>query len=611
MDPWYATGARRTLDDEDAKAQPIFSESLKSLFSRPDWLAHLTPANLRSDVIAGLTGATLVLPQGVAFAAIAGLPPEYGFYSAMVPPIVAALTGSSWHAVTGPATAISLLVFAALSGTFTPGSPEFIAAAITLAFLVGIFQLALGLVRLGGVIDFVSHSVMTGFVTGAAFLIGFSQLRDALHIDLPHLESPLAFFTALARHLPDADWRAVLISGSAIGVGLVVMRLRPLLPAYLIALVVATLISVALGGADAGLDTVGALQSVVPSFALPQFNLGLLSSLTPSAVAIAIVGLLEAMSVARAMASKSGQIIDGNREFVGQGASNLIGSFFHGYPVSASFTRSGINYESGAKTPMASILGALFLLAILLLVAPLFSVVPIAGMSGVIILVAWRLIDWKEIRHIVTTSRSETAIAGVTMASTLFISLEFAIYAGVMMSLVLFVLRIARPVLAVSAPDPSTATRAFRSARLYQLKECPQLIFSILDGPFYFGTVEAVRREFRRYRFERPTQKHILFIMSGAAEIDLPAAELLIEEAQLRKDAGGSLHLKVMSLRTIDKLARLRVRKVLGKDQIHLSKRDAIATIVPQLDPDICATCTARIFAECPAPPAREGEDAV
>jgi SulP family sulfate permease len=600
MEPWYATGARRTLDDEDGKAQPFFSESLKTLFSRPDWISNLTPKNLRADALAGLTGATLVLPQGVAFAAIAGLPPEYGFYSAMVPPIVAALTGSSWQSVSGPTTAISLLVFAGLSGAYVPGSPAFIAAAITLAFLVGIFQLALGLVRLGGIVDFVSHSVMTGFVAGAALLIGFSQLSDALHIALPHLEQPIEFFSALAHNLADSDWRSGLIAGAAIAVGFTIQRLRPLLPSYLIALIVATLISVLLGGAEAGLKTVGAIKSVVPEFAVPGLSFGLVRDLMPSAVAIAIVGLLEAISVARALASKSGQAIDGNREFAGQGASNLIGSFFHCYPSSASFTRSGINYESGAKTPLSSVFGAVFLLLILLLVAPLFSVVPVAGMAGVIILVAWRLIDWRELRHIVTTSRSETAIAGVTMGSTLFVGLEFAVYTGVMMSLVLFAWRVARPILGVSAPDPSTANRVFRSARLYNLEECPQLIFSSLDGPLYFGTVEAVRREFRRYRAERPSQKHFLFMMSGGAELDLPAVELLIEEARVRQKIGGALHLKVMNLRTIDTLRRFRALPILGRNNLFLSKRDAIAAIVPQLDQEICAACRVRVFRECP-----------
>ena len=601
MEPWHARGGRSTI--EGGREDPYFRSSFRELVMRPDWFSRITPASLRADLIAGLTGATLVLPQGVAFAAIAGLPPEYGFYSAMVPPVVAALLGSSWHAVSGPTTAISALVFGTLSGLLAPGSPEFIAAAITMALLVGLFQFALGLVRLGGIVDFVSHSVMTGFIAGAAMLIALSQLRHALHLDLPRPEELTAYFGTLVARVGETDLRAVIVAAVAIAVGAAVRWYRRTWPNYLIALVAATLASLTLGGAGTGLVTVGAIESVVPSFAIPSVGLGLVGELVTGALAIAMVGLLEAASVSRALAAKSGQQIDGNREFLGQGASNIVGSLFHCYPSSASFTRSGVNLDSGAETPLSSIFAALFLFLILLFVAPLFSVVPVAGMAGVIILVSWRLIDWGEIAHIVTTSRSETAIAGVTFASTLLVDLEFAIYAGVVMSLVLFILRIASPILGVAAPDPTSPSRTFRSSRLFNLKECPQLVIVRLDGPLYFGTAEGVRRELRRLRTLRPSQRHLLFMTSGVGEIDLPAAELLIEETRFRAKIGGSLSLKVLAYETIDKLRRLKVEREVGRERIHMSKRDAIAHIVPRLDPAICATCNVRIFKECPPPP--------
>lgn len=600
MEPWYATGARKTLAEEDLKGGPLLGGSVRELFARPDWLGFVSRRTVAADAVAGLTGATLVLPQCVAFAAIAGLPPQYGFYSAIVPAIVAALFGSSWHAVTGPTAAMSALVFGSLSGIFAPGSPEFVSAAIAMALFVGVFQLVLGLARAGVVVDFVSQSVMTGFVAGTALLIGLGQLRHALGLDLPRPEHFIDFADSLVRQVASTDLRALAIALVGLAVGVAIRALRPNWPNYLFALVAATLVSLAFGGAAAGVQTVGAIDSVVPRLEVPSLAFGHVRELTSGSLALAIVGLLSAMSVARPLAQKSGQLIDGNREFVGQGLANAVGSFFQCYPSSSSFTRSGVNLDAGARTPLSAIFAAVFLALILVFVAPLFSYVPIAGMAGVIILVAWRLIEWGEIRHILETSRGETAIAGVTLAATLFVSLEFAIYAGVFMSLVLFLSRIARPIAGVSAPDPSTPSRQFRSARLYRLEECPQLIIPRLDGPLYFGTVEAIRREFRRYRLERPEQKHILFITTGVGEIDMPAAELLIEEARRRERIGGSLHLKVLSLRTIDKLARFRVVKALGKGNIHLSKQDAIAAIVPRLDPSICATCTARIFRECP-----------
>ncbi|WP_172328411.1 SulP family inorganic anion transporter [Mangrovicoccus sp. HB161399] len=580
----------------------------------PDWAGRVTPASFRADVIAGLTGATLVLPQGVAFAAIAGLPPEYGFYTAMVTTIVAALAGSSWHAVSGPATAISALVFGALAGTLVPGSPAFIEAAIALSLLVGILQLAMGLARMGVLVDFVSHSVMTGFVAGAAILIALSQIDTALGVELPRPDHLGAFFGGLAGGLRDADWHAACIALTAIAAGLAIRAVRPAWPNYLIALALATALGIWFGGAESGIETLGAIDSVVPSFGLPAIRPDTLRDFGSAAMAIAIVGLLEAMSVARALALKSGQMIDGNREFTGQGLSNIAGSLFHCYPGSASFTRSGVNYDSGAVTPLAAILSAVFLFLILLLVAPFLTYVPLAAMAGVILLVAARLIDLREIRHILTTSREESAVAAVTFAAALLIDLEFSIYAGVLLSLGLFLRKTSQPFVGVGAPDPSTPTRVFKNAAANNLRQCPQLLISRLDGPLYFGSVEHVRRQFRRFEIERAAQKHMIFIVKGVGEIDMPGADLLIEEAARRHGRGGSFHLQTKTPRTISKLARFKVLKALTKEYIHLSKRDAIAEVLPLLDGSVCAGCTARIFRECsgrpaPAPPCAAGRD--
>lgn len=568
---------------------------------RPDWADRVSARTVKADAIAGLTGATLVLPQGVAFAAIAGLPPVYGFYTAMVTPVVAALTSSSWHAVSGPTTAISALVFGALAGTLAPGTPAFATAAIALAFMVGVIQLALGLARLGALVDFVSHSVMTGFVAGAAILIALSQIDSALGLDLPRPESLGEFALGLLESLPDLQWRALAIASLAFASGLLIKRFLPAWPNYLIALFLATLLSLGLGGENAGIATIGRIDSVTPSFALPQLSFNLVRDFGSASVAIAIVGLLEAMSVARAIALKSGQMIDGNKEFVGQGLSNIAGSFFRCYPGSASFTRSGVNYDSGAQTPLSAIFAALFLFLILLLVAPYFAYVPIAGMAGVILLVAVRLIDLREIRHILSTSRSETAIAAVTFGSALLIDLEFAIYAGVLLSLGLFLKGSAQPFVGVGAPDPGTPTRMFKNAAENNLAECPQLVVSRLDGPLYFGSVEHVRRTFRRFETERAAQKHMIFIVKGVGEIDMPGADLLIEEAERRAKRGGSFHLQTKTPRTLSKLARFKVMAALGRDRIHLSKRDAIAGVFPMLDPEVCRTCPARVFNECPS----------
>lgn len=580
-----------------------FQAYLHELFYAPTWIGLINKQSLRADVIAGLTGATLVLPQGVAFAAIAGLPPEYGFYTAIVTAIVAALFGSSLHAVSGPTTAISALVFVSLVGSFTPGTDSYIAAAITLAFLVGVYQLVLGIARLGGLVDFVSHSVMTGFMTGAALLIALSQVRHALGVQIPRPDELVEFTVGLYEQFPSVNPYSLGIAALAFFIGVSVKKWKPLWPNYLIALTLATGVSIYLSGQDANVATIGAIDSVIPSFILPDFSLGSLRDLSSAAIAIAMVGLLEAMSVSRAIGLKSGQMVDSNREFLGQGASNVVGSFFQCYPGSASFTRSGVNYDAGAQTPLSAVFAAIFLFIILLLVAPWFAYVPIPAMAGVIILVAWRLIDIQEIKHIFSTSLSEAVIAGVTFFSAIMINLEFAIYAGVLLSLGLFLNSTSKPSILVGVPDPDSKRRVFKPAGQDQVDECPQLVIARIEGPLYFGSVEYLRRQFRRFEIERKDQLHMIFIVKGIGEIDMPGADLLIEEAQRRQRRGGTFHLQTKTPKTISKLARYKVIRELSREYIHLSKGDAIAEIVPTLDKSICATCHKRIFFECEAQP--------
>jgi sulfate permease, SulP family len=582
------------------KLVTFMRETVATVAARPEWISRVNRDTLRQDLFAGLTGATIVLPQGVAFAAIAGLPPEYGFYTAMITPVVAALTGSSWHAVSGPTTAISALVFGALSGLYPLGSEAFLQAAIVLALFVGLIQLVLGLARLGSLVNFVSHSVMTGFITGAALLIAFSQIRHALGLDLPRPEHFLSFFPALIQQIGNTDLISLLIALTALGLSIGIKKFLPAWPNYLIALATATGLFLVMGPSAESVATIGRLGEVIPTAALPPLSMTHFSELLSPAFAIALVGLLEAMSISRAIAMRSGQDIDANREFLGQGTSNIAGSFFGCYPGSASFTRSGVNFEAGAQTPMSAIFAALFLFIILLLVAPWFAYVPIPAMAGVIMVVAWKLIDTREVFHILKVSRGETAIAGITFAVSLLVDLEFSIYCGVILSVILFMDRSAHPRLSVGVPDPKLSRRSFRPVSDTNLPMCPQLFVTGLDGPLFFGSVDAIRREFRRYEQAYPEQKFMIFNIRGVGQIDLPAAELLIEEAKRREKRGGKLYVQTKIPRTIKQLKQYRVIGHLGGKKVHLYKGDAIAATINNLDQSICKNCTVRIWTDCP-----------
>ena len=408
---------------------------MKSRYLLPDWFYKLSRPIVRQDFFAGLTGAVVVLPQGVAFAGIAGLPPQYGLYTAMVPAIIAALFGSSYHLISGPTTAISIVVFATLMPLAEPSSQPFIVLALTLAFMVGVIQFSLGLARLGTVVHFVSHSVVVGFTSGAAILIATSQMKHLLGVALPRGESFLDTWIALFHSLPEVNVYTFAVGLTTLGTVLVIQKFFPKWPNMLLGMGVGALLAAALGAEEHSIALLGPLPDGLPPFSIPDLSFATVRQLSSGALAIAVLGLIEAVSIARSVASQSGQRLDGNREFIGQGLSNIVGSFFSAYPSSGSFTRSGVNFRAGAKTPLAALFSAVVLMLIVLLVAPFAAYLPIAAMAGVILKVAYNLIDFHHIQTIIRLTKPGMVVMLVTFFATLFLELEIAIYVGVLLSL--------------------------------------------------------------------------------------------------------------------------------------------------------------------------------
>lgn len=572
----------------------------------PEWLSSVSRSSLRGDALAGLTGAAIVLPQAVAFAAIAGLPPEYGLYTAMIPPIVAALFGSSLVMVSGPTTAISAVVFSALAGSFTPGSPEFVSAAILLALLVGVIQLAFALARVGRLAGFVSHSVMIGFTAAAALLIFVSQLGPALGLETEKAHGIVGRLSALVVALPGIDPAAALIAGVTLATAVLLRVFLPRLPGFLIAVAIGTVVAVLMGDMAAGLARVGTLPSAFPALMLPQVSDGALTGLLESAFAIALIGLLEAIAIGRSLAHRSRTDFSANKEVVGQGLSNLVGSLFQCYPASGSFTRSGVNLEAGARTPMAAIFAAVFLIAMVAAFRPVIAQVPIAAVAGLILYVAYKLLDFRIMAHLIRTSRTESAIAALTFAVGLLVSLEFAIYIGTFASLAVFLGKSANPALAVGAPDPEAEPRKIRNAEIFGLSECPAAMILRLDGPLFFGSVDSINAKLRLLARTRPDQVNLILILHGVGEVDLAGVELLELEVERRRALGGDIFVVAHYPPLVKKLKKLGLVRVLGEGRIFENKGPAISAVVANIKPERCATCRLRVFVECrhrPAPP--------
>ena len=397
----------------------------------PQWRQ---PGALRADALAGLTGAVVVLPQGMAFATLAGLPPQYGLYAAMLPCIVAALFGSSRLMVTGPANAISLTTMALIAPLAAVGSPAYVHLVLTLTFLVGAMQLLLGLARVGNIVDKVPHAVIVGFTAGAAVLIVNSQLGPLLGLALPRGSSVAANVHNAFLQLGAVQWPAVLAAAATVLAALLWRPLNRYVPAMLVAMVTGTLVAMAVAAAVPewpALATVAALPGALPPLSWPNLSIDTVRSLFGATLVMTLLALTEAVAIAKAVARRYGDTLDGNREFIGQGLANLVGAFFSALPASGSFNRSGVNVEAGARTPLAAVFASLFLVAILFFVSPWARLLPLAVVAGLLLVVAWGLIDWAEIARLWREEPIERWPLAVTLLGTVTLSLEWAILLGI------------------------------------------------------------------------------------------------------------------------------------------------------------------------------------
>lgn len=573
---------------------------LTTIFPFLTWLRLVTKDSLKADFFAGLTGAVIVLPQGIAFATIAGLPPEYGLYTAMVTPIIAALFGSSRHLVSGPTTAISIVVFAAISNHATVGTPEFVMMALTLTFLAGVYQLAFGLARLGALVNFVSHTVVMGFTAGAAILIATSQIKHITGLSIPKGESFLHIWIDVFQGLNNIDFFILFIALTTLIAAIVSKKLMPKSPYLLVGMIVGSVLALFLKDYTSGIKLVSAIPSQLPPLSMPEFSLETIKMLAPEAFAVALLGLIEAVSISRAISAKSNQRIDANQEFIGQGLSNIFGSFFSSYAGSGSFTRSGINYEAGAKSPLSAIFAALLLMLIVLFIAPLTAYLPIAAMGGIILLVAYNLIDFHHIKQTLTFSKSETTILLTTFFATLFLELEFAIYLGVLLSLVLFLAKTSTPYIPTLSVDPAVDFDKRKLIDIQQkpLKQCPQLKIIRIDMSVYFGSINHIQKRITKIA-DSERIYHILIVASGINFIDLAGAEALVSENNRLKEHNGGLYFVGLKSSVYEFAAKSCFIKNIGNDHFFDTKGQAIHRIYARLDRSICSTCPALIFREC------------
>lgn len=580
---------------------PFFS-SLNPV--RP-WFRKVTTSTLKADAIAGLTNAAIVLPQGVAFAIIAGLPPEFGLFTAVVVALIAGIWGSSMIMVSGPTTAISAVIFASMSQFAAPGTETYIAMVFTLTLMVGAIQIIAGIFKLGGLISFISHSVLIGFTAAAALLIAASQLGGAMGIPKGEGGGVLERLIHVGKHFGQLNTTALVISGVTILSLVVLSRFSRKLPSYIIALTIGSGVAYLMNASEHGVSMFSPLQSIFPRIGLPDMSLTLIADLLPVAATVAFVGLLEAISIGRSFALRRDEVYDSSQEMIGQGLSNAVGSFFQCYAGSGSFTRSGLNADAGAQTPFSTVFAAGFLIVLLWVLTPYLAYVPVPAMAAVILFVSYRLINFAEIRHVLESNKSETLILAATFLTGIFTELDLAIVVGVIMSLCVFLYDSAHPIVAFGAPADVNGRRVFKNAARYNLPECPQISVIRVDGPLFFASVENVEHQFRAAERKSEIPKIKLMGLKGLWKMDLSGAGLLLKEIRRARKAGADFHIFTTNAPSLTILKRLHVFDELGERNLHNNKAEAIAAAVSAADDSICKDCKLRVFVECAQKPSQ------
>ncbi len=498
---------------------------------------------LGQDAIAGLTTAVMLIPQAMAYAVLAGLPPVVGLYASGVPLILYAVFGSSRQLAVGPVAMVSLLVATGVGSVAQAGTSEYAAYAVQLALMVGVLQVTMGVARLGFLTNFLSHPVLSGFTSAAALIIGVSQLGHLFGIKAHNTHHVHETLAAIWSQLDKTHGYTLLIGALSVVVLLTLKRLDKRLPSALVVVVLSTAAVWGLGLAGRGVQIVGRVPSGVPSPGLPLLDADGLRALWPTAVTIALVGFMESIAVAKAFARRNQYEVAPNQELVGLGMANLGGALFHAYPVAGGFSRTAVNAEAGARTPVASIVTAACVGLTLLFLTPLFYHLPQAALAAIILTAVFGLIDVKEVRHLWKVKRSDLVLLVITFFATLTVGIDQGILTGVGASLLWFVVRTTRPHFAVLGRLPGT--RVFRNvARNPAAQTLPGVLVVRMDAQFYFGNVSFLRETLRRLEAEQsPPVRAVVIDGTSINQLDSSADSALREIHEEYRQRGVALYI--------------------------------------------------------------------
>lgn len=483
------------------------------------WLPNYNKEDLSGDVSAGMIVAVMLIPQGMAYAMLAGLPPVIGLYSATIPLFVYALLGSSKQLAVGPVAIVSLLVFSGVSSLAEPGTDEYIAYVFLLSLMVGVIKLILGLLRLGVLVNFVSHAVISGFTSAAAIIIGLSQLNHLLGFELPQSENVFVLLLLAAQQFSGIHPLTFLLGLGSIAVMVFLKRVAPRFPAPLLVVAGSTLIVYLFQLDQWGVKIVGDIPKGIPRFSLPAFSMESITSLFPIALTIAFIGYMESIAIAKAIASKENYQVDANKELRALGLANIVGSFFSSYPVTGGFSRSAVNYQSGARTGLASMITVFLIFLTLLFFTPVFYYLPRTVLAAIIMVAVFGLIDVKEAKRLFQLKKVDGWTLLITFVATLVLGIEDGILLGVAVSLLVFIARSARPHTAVLG-DLSKQNVFHNIAHDPEAKTEEDILIFRMDASLYYPNMAFLEEKLRAEVDQRPKLQWIILDFSGVNDMD-------------------------------------------------------------------------------------------
>ena len=549
--------------------------SLQQLLPIAGQLETYGREKLTGDLSAGLTVGVMLIPQGMAYALIAGLPPIYGLYASLVPLVIYALFGTSRQLAVGPVAMVSLLVAAAVGPIAGGDTQLYIGLALLLSLMVGLLQFGLGLARFGFLVNFLSHPVLAGFTSAAALIIGLSQLKHLLGISIER-----------SHYIHEILWTAVQKAGAvdpmtlALGLGSIALLVglqwwKKSFPGALAAVVVTTLATWGFGLHEMGVAIVGSVPSGLPAPTMPPMDAGAVGNLVPSALAIGLVGFMESIAVAKVYAARHRYEVDANKELVGLGLANVAGAFFSAYPTTGGFSRTAVNDQAGAQTNLAAIFSAGIIALTLLFLTPLFYFLPKAVLAAIVMVAVFGLIEWEEVVHLWHVDRTDLALMGVTFTATLGLGIEQGILTGVIVSLIAVIYQTSQPHTAIMGRLTDTST--YRNLRRNpEALTKSHVVVVRMDANLYFANASAFKDLVLEADVKSPALQTIVIDMYPVNRIDSTGVEALEEVIETCRRHGVTVLLAGVKGPVRDVLDDAGVSNDLGVDNFFLEVHAAV-----------------------------------